>query len=140
MTQQEAIEWVNAHTDNDVFVRTELEAAYNALASGGVATKNEADLWSDDDLWLFCRAEVYPPNGSPGEPPICIADIRDVLVKLARSGVFTDVCSHACLRAASLLVRLRAAIFMRPYDPRVPVSDVEAVAAYKKLREMLHGE
>ena len=114
------------------------------LQSNKCLTNDRLPWEFDDDLWLFCRAEVNPSRPMAAttchQPAICIADIRGMLVMLARSGVLTDVYSHACLRAASLLVQLRAAIFMRPYDPKVPVSDVEAVAAYKKLREMLYGE
>lgn len=81
MTRQEAIEWVNAHTDNDVFVRSELEAAYDALKWSGVATESDSDLLGDDDLWLFCRAEVYPFIGEPsvsGGPPIDHVNISSI--------------------------------------------------------------
>ena len=136
MTPEEAIEWVKAHTHKDVFVRRELESAYNALVCGAEAAISDADLWNEDDLWLFCEAEVHPPTSFGIMPPIGIADIRDVLVRLARSGILNDS-SHACLRAASLLMRVRSAIFFRQYDPRLPVSDAEAAAAYKKIREVI---
>jgi len=68
---------------------------------------------------------------------ICIADIADELLKLARTGVFPEYTVDACVRGAWLLRTLREAILKSGYEPGLHPSQADAMEAFNTVRDIL---